>query len=269
MVALAGYMKKLGSKLLEAYRNKVLNIHPALLPNFGGQGMYGMAVHRAVIASGVSVTGPTVHLVDDEYDRGPILAQTEVPVKKNDTPQSLQKRVLQAEHRIYPATIEAYNSGIIAIYQGTPDTIIRPIGIMKDFQEAARILRSAENESTGRFAPITDGGGVLLGAFGNSQMLGYVAVRELEDETDVWHLGELAVLPRNRRSGLGSLLLDHACRTVIEYGGRRLVLTLMDAESRLKEWYFRRGFEKISADDIDQPNVCRMAKDLKQPGGEE
>ena len=113
LVALAGYMRKLGSRTLSRYRNRILNIHPALLPKFGGQGMYGERVHAAVLAAGERVSGVSVHLVDEEYDRGPVIAQTEVPVLLNDTPDSLAARVLEQEHFLYPQTIQRIASGEI------------------------------------------------------------------------------------------------------------------------------------------------------------
>lgn len=106
LVVLAGYMKKIGPMLLDAYKGRIINIHPALLPKFGGKGMYGMHVHNAVIAAGEKESGPTVHIVDDKYDHGTILAQVKVPVVEGDTPESLQKRVLAEEHRIMPDTIQ-------------------------------------------------------------------------------------------------------------------------------------------------------------------
>ena len=111
VVALAGYMKMLGPRSLGAYRNRILNVHPALLPKFGGQGMYGERVHRAVLASGDSVSGVTVHLVDEEYDRGPVVAQAEVPVLPGDTPDTLAARVLEQEHILYPQTIQRIATG--------------------------------------------------------------------------------------------------------------------------------------------------------------
>ena len=113
LVALAGYMRKLGPRTLRQYRNRILNIHPALLPKFGGQGMYGEHVHAAVIAAGESVSGVSVHLVDEEYDRGPVIAQAEVSVLPNDTPDTLAARVLQQEHTLYPQTIQRIASGEI------------------------------------------------------------------------------------------------------------------------------------------------------------
>lgn len=115
LIVMAGYMKKLGPKTLEAYRGRVLNIHPALLPKFGGQGMYGMHVHEAVLAAGEKVTGVTVHIADDIYDNGRILAQKEVPVLAGDTPEALQARVLETEHRLYAETIQRIAQGEIGI----------------------------------------------------------------------------------------------------------------------------------------------------------
>lgn len=106
LVVLAGYMKKIGPLLLQAFKGRIINIHPALLPKFGGKGMYGMHVHNAVITAGEKESGPTVHMVDDKYDHGTILAQVKVPVIEDDTPESLQKRVLAEEHRIMPDTIQ-------------------------------------------------------------------------------------------------------------------------------------------------------------------
>jgi len=94
-VILAGYMKLVPCSLVRAYHRAMLNIHPGLLPSFGGQGFYGIRVHRAVIASGARFSGPTVHFVDEEYDRGPILAQAVVPVSPTDTPEMLAARVLK------------------------------------------------------------------------------------------------------------------------------------------------------------------------------
>jgi len=115
LLVMAGYMKKLGPKTLAAYHGRVLNIHPALLPKYGGVGMYGMHVHEAVLAAGESVTGVTVHLADDVYDHGRILAQREVPVAPDDTPETLQARVLEVEHQIYAETIQKIVEGEIVL----------------------------------------------------------------------------------------------------------------------------------------------------------
>ena len=99
---LAGYVKLVPPEVVARFRRRILNIHPALLPGFGGKGMWGHHVHEAVLASGARLSGPTVHFVDEEYDRGSIVAQWPLPVLPGDTPESLAARVLQAEHRLYP-----------------------------------------------------------------------------------------------------------------------------------------------------------------------
>jgi len=113
VVCLAGYMKKLGVEMLAAYRERILNIHPSLLPKFGGRGMYGIRVHEAVLAAGEERSGATIHLVNGEYDQGRILAQEEVSVEAGDTPEVLQKRVLAVEHRLYAATLAQIARGEI------------------------------------------------------------------------------------------------------------------------------------------------------------
>jgi formyltetrahydrofolate-dependent phosphoribosylglycinamide formyltransferase len=106
LVVLAGYLKRIPPKVIREYAGRIINIHPALLPAFGGEGMYGARVHEAVIASGARETGVTVHLVDDDYDRGPIIAQWRVPVDESDTPDTLAARVLNVEHVVYPRAVE-------------------------------------------------------------------------------------------------------------------------------------------------------------------
>lgn len=115
LIILAGYMKKIGPRTLEAYQHRIVNIHPALLPKFGGQGMYGMRVHEAVLAAGETESGATVHVIDAAYDEGPILQQARVPVLPTDTPESLQARVLEQEHRLYPDTIAKIARGEIQL----------------------------------------------------------------------------------------------------------------------------------------------------------
>ena len=118
LVVLAGYMKRIPPLVIREYAGRMINIHPALLPAFGGEGMYGARVHEAVIESGASESGVTVHLVDDEYDRGPIVAQWRIPVEKSDTAESLAARVLAVEHIVYPRVIE-----MVAILQNTESKI--------------------------------------------------------------------------------------------------------------------------------------------------
>lgn len=106
LICLSGYMRKLPSAVVAAYPNAILNVHPALLPLFGGKGMYGEHVHRAAIESGMKVSGCTVHFVDDQYDTGPIILQSVVPILDDDTPQTLSARVLPEEHRIYVRAVQ-------------------------------------------------------------------------------------------------------------------------------------------------------------------
>ncbi len=107
LVVLAGYLKLVPAAVTAAFEGRILNIHPALLPEFGGPGMYGHHVHEAVLASGARESGATVHLVDAQYDRGQILARARVPVRPDDTPTTLAARVLEAEHRLLPAVVLA------------------------------------------------------------------------------------------------------------------------------------------------------------------
>jgi phosphoribosylglycinamide formyltransferase 1 len=106
IVALAGYLKRIPASVVAEYSGRMLNIHPALLPAHGGAGMYGARIHEAVIAAGDRETGATVHLVNDEYDRGPIVAQWRIPVLAGDDAHSLALRVLKVEHILYPRAID-------------------------------------------------------------------------------------------------------------------------------------------------------------------
>jgi phosphoribosylglycinamide formyltransferase-1 len=101
VVVLAGWLRLIDPRVIAAYPGRIVNIHPGPLPRFGGRGMYGVHVHEAVLAAGLERTGPTVHLVDEHYDQGPILAHVEVLVEAGDTPETLQQRVLRAEHAMF------------------------------------------------------------------------------------------------------------------------------------------------------------------------
>ncbi len=111
LLVLAGYLKFVPAPVTRLYRGRVINVHPALLPAFGGPGMYGRRVHAAVIASGARVSGATVHFVDDAYDRGPIIAQWPVPVLPQDTAETLGRRVLAVEHLLLPRAVAAVATG--------------------------------------------------------------------------------------------------------------------------------------------------------------
>lgn len=115
LIALAGYLRFIPVEVTRRWRGRIVNVHPSLLPSFGGAGMYGIRVHQAVIAAGVRVTGVTVHFVDEEYDRGPIIAQWPVPVLPHDDAETLARRVLAVEHRIYPAALDALASGTVTL----------------------------------------------------------------------------------------------------------------------------------------------------------
>jgi phosphoribosylglycinamide formyltransferase-1 len=106
LICLAGYLKKIPDVIVKEYKSRVLNIHPALLPKFGGKGMYGHFVHEAVIKAKEKKSGPTVHYVDENYDTGTIILQKEVPVYETDTPEDVAKRVLVQEHIIFPEAIK-------------------------------------------------------------------------------------------------------------------------------------------------------------------
>ena len=107
LIVLAGFLTILSPRFIKAYENRIVNVHPSLLPAFGGKGFYGLKVHEAALARGVKLTGATVHLVNEEADGDPILQQKAVKVKKNDTPQTLQQRVMEkAEWILLPKAVE-------------------------------------------------------------------------------------------------------------------------------------------------------------------
>lgn len=115
LIVLAGFMKKIGPRTMAAFRNRIVNIHPSLLPKHGGKGMYGLRVHEAALDSGETETGATVHLIGSAYDEGPILQQASVPILPNDTPETLQLRVLAQEHQLYPDTLAKIARGEIIL----------------------------------------------------------------------------------------------------------------------------------------------------------
>ena len=111
LIVLSGYLRKLGPATLARYRNRVLNIHPGRLPEFGGEGMYGRRVHEAVIAAGVPASGVTIHLVDEEYDRGPILARRDLVLNPGETADSLEARITALEPLFFVETLQAIAAG--------------------------------------------------------------------------------------------------------------------------------------------------------------
>jgi formyltetrahydrofolate-dependent phosphoribosylglycinamide formyltransferase len=139
LVVFGGYLKLVPPEIVRRFRGRAMNVHPTLLPAFGGPGMYGLRAHRAVIASGARVTGVSVHFVDEMYDQGPLIAQWPVPVMGNDSPESLAERVLRVEHVLYPRVVEAVAGG--------------------------RIVLDASNRVTGSAAHAAGGTGFLLAPF--------------------------------------------------------------------------------------------------------
>ncbi len=115
LICLAGYMRKVPDAVLGAYAGRMMNLHAALLPAFGGQGMYGRHIHQAVLDYGAKVSGCTVHFVDADYDTGPIILQTPVPVEEDDTAETLAARVLAAEHQTYPQAVALFAQGRLTL----------------------------------------------------------------------------------------------------------------------------------------------------------
>jgi formyltetrahydrofolate-dependent phosphoribosylglycinamide formyltransferase len=115
LICLAGYMRMLGQKTVETYQNRIMNTHAALIPMFCGKRMYGMHVHESAIARGVKVSGCTVHFVDEEYDAGPIILQTVVPVEDDDNAESLAAKILPEEHKAYVRAIKLFSEGRLEV----------------------------------------------------------------------------------------------------------------------------------------------------------
>jgi formyltetrahydrofolate-dependent phosphoribosylglycinamide formyltransferase len=154
LVALAGYMRLIPEVVVNAYRGRILNVHPALLPAFGGRGMYGSRVHAAVISAGARVSGATVHFVDERYDHGAIIAQWPVPVLSGDTPQVLAARVLRVEHALYAPAILAVAQSRISLDEHGRATHMH----LPKLDDAAFVLDSLDD------AALRDAIGIALSA---------------------------------------------------------------------------------------------------------
>jgi len=183
LVCLAGFMLKLGPKMLSEYKDRILNVHPALLPAFGGKGFYGMKVHEAVLAAGARVSGATVHFVDENYDCGPIVIQQPVPVLPGDIPETLAKRVNTAELAIYPKAAALFCAGLLTV-KG------RRVEISGPAPETGKVRRAliSVSDKTGavEFAKGLAAGGVeIVSTSGTYKLLkeGGVPVRSLETLT--------------------------------------------------------------------------------------
>jgi phosphoribosylglycinamide formyltransferase-1 len=154
LVVLAGYMRLVPEIVVRAYQGRIVNVHPALLPAFGGRGMYGTRVHAAVIAAGARLSGATVHFVDERYDHGAIIAQWPVPVLSADTPQALAARVLRVEHALYPPAILAVAQSRISLDENGRATHMH----LPKLDEAAFVLDSLDD------AALRDAIGIALSA---------------------------------------------------------------------------------------------------------
>ena len=139
LVVLAGYVKRIPPAVVARFRWRMINIHPALLPAFGGPGMYGRRVHAAVLASGAALSGATVHYVDEEYDHGPVIAQWPVPVRPDDTPDALAARVLAVEHRLLPLVV------LELARRGAPEAPVRLFADGAGFRAADEPVVSLRN----------------------------------------------------------------------------------------------------------------------------
>ena len=108
LILLAGFMKKIPQNIVDIYKNRIMNIHPSLLPKYGGEGFYGMKVHNAVVNANEEYSGATVHLVNNEYDKGPIIIQEKIKIHKSDTAEKLAEKILKIEHQIYPKAVKMF-----------------------------------------------------------------------------------------------------------------------------------------------------------------
>ena len=120
LILLAGYIKKLPNLIIANYKNKILNVHPSLLPKYGGKGFYGLFVHNAVINAKEEYSGATIHFVNEKYDEGPIIFQKKVKIQQNDTPKILADRILEVEHQIFPLVVKYFCEGKIEWINGKP-----------------------------------------------------------------------------------------------------------------------------------------------------
>jgi phosphoribosylglycinamide formyltransferase 1 len=146
LVALAGYLKLVPAEVVRSFRGRMVNVHPGLLPAFGGPGMYGRHVHEAVLAAGAALSGPTVHFVDEVFDHGPVIGQWPVPVLHGDTPAALAARVLRAEHLLFPRVVDAVARGDVRL------------------DDAGRVVRRSHASSDAHFTMLPGGPGADVAA---------------------------------------------------------------------------------------------------------
>lgn len=252
-IALAGFMRKLSAEFTAHYPNRILNVHPGLLPSFGGKGMYGRHVHEAVLAYGAKVSGCTVHFADDQYDHGPIVLQKTVPVLDDDTPETLAARILPNEHKAYVEALTLLASGRLAVIGRRVRQI--PPGVFVVMGEWGRPV-----------AP--DDAGLLECAYAIRKEVFCVeqlVPEELElDEYDAgaWHflafvdgvpagtarllnkggaakIGRVAVLKRFRGRGIGLRIMEWAMYIAKDL---KLQPMILDAQVQVIPFYEKLGF---------------------------
>ncbi len=184
LVCLAGFLTRLHAPMLKAFPGRILNVHPALLPAFGGPGMYGRKVHAAALASGAKVTGATVHFVDELYDHGPIAAQAAVAVLPDDTVETLSARVLIQEHWLYPKVVSLFCAGRLKI-EGRSVCILPPAGAVKTRIQRA-LISVSEKTGVVEFVRALEGLGVeVVSTSGTAKLLqeSGLSVRQLDTMT--------------------------------------------------------------------------------------
>jgi len=252
-IALAGFMRRLSPEFVRRYRNRILNVHPALLPAFGGQGMYGRHVHEAVLRHGAKVSGCTVHFVDEQYDQGPIILQKTVPVLDDDTPEILAARILPQEHAGYAEALTLLAQGRLAVLgrrvRQVPPGIVPVMGqwgmpsapddegllecayaIRKEvFCEEQKVPEELELDEYDReawhFLLLVDGVPA--------------AAARLLNKGGAAKIGRVAVLERYRDRGLGKRIMELAMHAAKEL---RLDPMVLDAQVAVIPFYERLGF---------------------------
>lgn len=284
IVVLAGYMKKLGPRTLVRFRGRVLNTHPALLPKFGGKGMYGVRVHEAVLAAGEATSGASVHLVDEEYDTGPVIAQAEVAVLEGDTPDRLGARVQARERALLVDVLTRIADGRISLpslalatsgrtaagHMSRPaiSPLRRPdldLGVLLAESEhvGLRLVRRLVEEWTSGANRFDRPGETLLGAWVDGQVVGVCGLNidPYAAEEGVGRVRHLYVLTAFRRRGVGRQLVA----AVIEAArGRFGTLRLRTGNPEAARVYEAIGF-RPSARAADHTHIMELASAPRGP----
>ena len=283
-IVLAGYMKKIGRLTLGSFQNKIVNIHPSLLPKFGGKGMYGIKVHQAVVDAEERMSGVTVHLVNEHYDEGPVLSQRTVTVERSDTAETLQDRILETEHELYVDTLNRIANGEIKIQESPSFHIIRPVETEIDLARSVEVIRESfkpvavEMNLTEKNCPThpgfvtldtlkamrlrktvffglwTDMGGNMV------RQIGFAALEQAQDNPGTCFIEKLAVIPGLQHRGFGGILLEFLCEAAQKSGAERVSVALIDQAAILKGWYRKHKFTVSGTKKFDHLpfTVCFM-----------